>query len=192
MLFRSHGHHETACDTDPFQHTSSSPRGPGSVGLPVHGSEHFRFRRKMRNRAKPAHYPPDRQRADARRRMTGSTLAAVSHVSEPLLSGYTPGQGPRVPSPLCKVCFACKFGSCHASFIFVRRRVYPLTSSAALRAGFPVAVRSVTKERDRVLPGARERRARRGAAAGVRGTVWVPRLPAGRQAATGAPPRTGT
>jgi hypothetical protein len=51
------------------------------------------------------------------------------------------------------------------------------------------ARRLEAKQRDRPFPGARERRARRGAAAGVRGTNCVPRLPAGRHAATGAPPR---
>jgi hypothetical protein len=46
-----------------------------------------------------------------------------------------------VPSPRCKICIVCKFGSCHASFIFVPCEVYTLASSAALCAEFPATVR---------------------------------------------------
>lgn len=57
---------------------------------------------------------------------TGATFVGV----------YT-GRNPRAPSPRCRIFVACKFGSCHASFIFIPCGVYPLTSSAALRAEFP-------------------------------------------------------
>jgi hypothetical protein len=50
------------------------------------------------------------------------------------------GARPQSSSPRCRICLACKFGSCHASFIFVPRGLYTLIPLAALvRRGFYVS-----------------------------------------------------
>ena len=50
------------------------------------------------------------------------------------------GARPRPSSPRCRICLACKFGSCHASFIFVPRGLYTLIPLAApVRRGFYVS-----------------------------------------------------
>jgi hypothetical protein len=55
----------------------------------------------------------------------------------PLLSGYMRGAAPGHPRCDVGIFVVCKFGSCHVSTIFIPYGVYPLTSSAALRAEFP-------------------------------------------------------
>ena len=50
------------------------------------------------------------------------------------------GRAPLTPLSRCRIRIACKFESYYASFIFIPRGVYTLTSSAALRARFPVTV----------------------------------------------------
>ena len=64
--------------------------------------------------------------------------ARAQPATESLLSGYMGADTPRVPSPRCKLCLACKFGSCQASFIFIACGFYTLTSAAALSTEFPV------------------------------------------------------
>jgi hypothetical protein len=76
-------------------------------------------------------------RADGRPGPRGGTPPAA----EPPFVRVCAGRDRRTPSARCRIFLACKFGSCYASFVFIRCGVYLLTSSAALHGGFPVAVR---------------------------------------------------